>query len=282
MNKAVDDFTVSLLDSAVPRGLPARWVSVNRLPMNKTASLFRSSLGKKFVMAASGALLFLFVAGHLVGNLQIFLGPEAINRYGDFLQSNVEIIWPARIGLLALVALHVWSAIRLSLENKAARPVGYAGDPAAPAASYAARTMLMSGLIVAAFVIYHLLHYTVQVRAINLTGQDFLALHDEKGRHDVYAMVVMGFRNPIVSGFYIVAMALLCLHLHHGIYAMFQSLGIKTGFCPCLPKCLARWGAILIFAGYVSIPVSVLAGLGGDYVNKMPKEPGLVGKGAAK
>lgn len=250
--------------------------------MSSNASLFKSSLGKKFVMAVSGALLFLFVVGHLVGNLQIFLGPEAINRYGHFLQSNLEIIWPVRIGLLVLVGLHIWSAIQLSVENKATRPVGYAGAPAAPAASYASRTMLMSGLIIAAFVIYHLLHYTAQVQAINLTGKDFLALHDEKGRHDVYAMMVLGFQQPIVSGFYIVAMALLCLHLSHGVYAMFQSLGIKVGCCPCLPKCLAKWGAILIFAGYVSIPVAVLAGLGRNHVNRIPTVPAAIGKEAAK
>jgi succinate dehydrogenase / fumarate reductase, cytochrome b subunit len=252
--------------------------------MNSITSLFKSSLGRKFVMAASGALLFLFVVGHLVGNLQIFLGPEAINRYGHFLQSNLEIIWPARIGLLVLVGLHVWSAITLSAENKAARPIGYAGDPAPQAASYASRTMLMSGLIVAAFIIYHLLHYTVQVKAINLTGVDFKNLETSVGperAHDVYAMMITGFRNPLVSFFYVLAIALLCLHLHHGVYAMFQSLGIKVNFCPCLPKCLARWAAILIFAGYVSIPVAVLVGLGKDYV---PRPPTLdaPGKEAAK
>jgi len=244
--------------------------------MSACAKLFGSSLGKKFIMAASGLLLLGFVIGHLAGNLQIFLGPEALNRYGEFLHQNVEILWPARIGLIVLVALHVWSAVRLSLENKAARPVGYAGDPAAPAASYASRTMLMSGLIVAAFVIYHLLHYTLDVRAINLTGRDFSALMDEQGRHDVYAMVVFGFEQPVVAGFYIVALALLCLHLDHGVYAMFQSLGIKVGFCPGLPKTLARWVAILIFLGYISIPVAVLGGLGKSHVAKIAVPPAAV------
>src|SRR6266487_38140 len=241
--------------------------------MSRNASPFKSSLGKKYLMAVSGALLFLFVIGHLAGNLQIFLGPEAINRYGHFLQSNVEFLWPARIGLLVLVGLHIGSAIQLSAENKAARPVGYAGDPAAPAASYASRTMLMSGLIIAAFIIYHLLHYTAQVQAINLTGMDFKHLETSVGferTHDVYAMMVIGFRQPLVSAFYIVAMALLCTHLSHGVYAMFQSLGIKVGFCPCLPKGLAKGSAILIFAGYVSIPVAVLGGLGKHYVPTPP------------
>jgi succinate dehydrogenase / fumarate reductase cytochrome b subunit len=241
--------------------------------MSACAKLFGSSLGKKFIMAASGLLLLVFVVGHLAGNLQIFLGPEALNRYGQFLHENVEILWPARIGLIVLVTLHVWSAVQLSLENKAARPVGYAGDPTPAAASYASRTMLMSGLIVAAFVIYHLLHYTADVRAVNFTGRDFSTLMDEKGRHDVYAMVVFGFEQPVVAGFYIFALALLCLHLSHGIYAMFQSLGINAGFAPDLPKHLARWAAILIFLGYISIPVAVLGGLGKTYVAKTTVPP---------
>lgn len=220
-------------------------------------------------MAATGVVLFLFLVGHMAGNLQIFLGPEAINRYGHFLQSNVELLWPVRICLLVLALLHVWSAIRVSLENKVARPVGYAGNPTPPAASYASRTMLMSGLIVAAFVIYHLLHYTVQVKAVNLSGRDFVQLHDGHGRHDVYAMMVIGFQHPLVAIFYVVGMALLCTHLSHGVYAMFQSLGIKVGFWPDLPKWLARWASILIFIGYVSIPTAVLVGgLGADYVKE--------------
>jgi succinate dehydrogenase / fumarate reductase cytochrome b subunit len=252
--------------------------------MSNSASLFGSSVGKKYIMAISGGLLFLFVIAHLFGNLQIFLGPEAINRYGAFLQGNLEIIWPARIGLLVLVALHVWSAIKLSVENKAARPVGYSGDPAPPDASYASRTMLMSGIIIAAFVIYHLLHYTLQLQAINLTGKDFLTLYDERGRHDVFAMIVLGFEQPPVSGFYVVAMALLCTHLSHGVYSMFQSLGFEAGFCPCFPKRLANWAAILIFAGYVSIPVAVLAGYGKSYVEERAGTQPLstLGKGAVK
>src|ERR1043165_299807 len=126
--------------------------------MKVITNIFGSSLGKKYVMAISGLVLFLFVVGHLVGNLQIFLGPEAINRYGHFLQSNPELIWPARLFLLLCVGLHIWSAIQLSLENKAARPVGY--DVYQPVgSSYASRTMFMSGVIVLVFFIYHLLHF---------------------------------------------------------------------------------------------------------------------------
>jgi len=227
---------------------------------NLLRNLFGSSVGKKFLMAASGGILVLFVIAHLAGNLQIFLGPEAINRYGNLLQTNTELLWPARIILLATVLIHIWAAISLSRENTAARPVAYA-QWKPTAASYASRTMLMSGLIVAFFIIYHLLHYTAMVKAVNLTGKDFDAhpeFYDKEGRHDVYHMMVVGFSNPIVSVFYIIAVGLLCLHLSHGISAMFQSLGWKKRpYGECLDRC-ARWGSLAIWLGYISIPVAII------------------------
>lgn len=216
-------------------------------------------------MAVSGLALFLFVIGHLLGNLQIFLGPDAINRYGHFLLTTPEILWPARAGLLLLAGLHIWSAIKVSAENKAARPVAYA-ETRLVAASYASRTMLMSGLIVTAFIIYHLLHFTAQTQALNLTGRDFTVFQDAQGRHDVFTMMVTGFQQPFVSGFYIFAMALLCLHLSHGIGAMFQSLGLKNKvWGPVIDRCgsVAAW---LIFLGYISIPLAVLLGYGKEAV----------------
>jgi succinate dehydrogenase / fumarate reductase, cytochrome b subunit len=229
--------------------------------MNIVENLFTSSLGRKYIMAISGAALWVFVTGHLLGNLQIFLGPEQINSYGHFLQTTPEILWPARIGLLAMVALHIWSAVTLSKENKAARPVPYANwNPTV--ASYASRTMLMSGLIIAGFVIYHLLHFTVQVKSINFTGQDFGRFQDAKGRHDVYHMMIIGFSNPLVSGFYVVAMGLLCLHLSHGAGAMFQSVGWKNQVYGPMIDRFAKIAAWLIFLAYSSIPVAVLLGYG--------------------
>ena len=229
--------------------------------MNLITNIFRSSLGKKFIMAASGFVLFLFVIGHLAGNLQIFLGREAINRYGHFLQTNPELIWPARLFLLVMVGLHIWAAVKLSLENKAARPVGYAQyQPVG--SSYASRTMLMSGLIIFVFVVYHILHFTVQVRYINLTGQSFVDFTDPEKRHDIFKMMVVGFNNRWVSGFYIVGMALLSLHLSHGVSSMFQSIGWKNrAYGPLLDK-LARIAAVLIFLGYSSIPLAILCGYG--------------------
>jgi len=223
--------------------------------------IVESSLSKKYIMAVTGFILFLFVIGHLVGNLQVFLGPEAINRYGHFLQSNLELVWPARIGLLVMVGLHIWSAARLSIENRAARPVGYATyQPIG--STYASRTMLMSGLIVLAFIIYHLLHFTVQTQYINGTGQNFTTFVDPEKRHDIFKMMVVGFNNGWVSAFYIVGMALLCLHLSHGLSSMFQSIGWKgDAYRPVLDKG-ARALAVLIFLGYTSIPVAILLGYG--------------------
>ena len=211
-------------------------------------------------MALTGCALFGFVIAHLAGNLQIFLGPENLNRYGNFLQTTPELIWPARIGLIALAVLHIVAAVQLSAENKRARSVPYAHYEVV-AASYASRTMLMSGLIIAAFVIYHLLHFTVQIPGINFTGQDFRILEDAEKRHDVYRMMVVGFKQPLVSGFYILGMALLCLHLSHGASSMFQSLGWKNKYYGKFIDKAAMVVAVLIFLGYCSIPLAVLSGV---------------------
>jgi succinate dehydrogenase / fumarate reductase cytochrome b subunit len=201
------------------------------------------------------------VVAHLIGNLQVFLGAEAINRYGHFLQSNPELIWPARVFLILMVVLHIWSATKLSLENKAARPVPY-GEYQPVGSSYASRTMLMSGIIIFIFIIYHLLHFTAQVQYINLTGRSFVDFVDPEKRHDIFKMLVVGFSNIWVSGFYVLGMALLCLHLSHGVSSMFQSLGWKNkAYGPCLDRA-ARAIAWVLFLGYVSIPIAILLGYG--------------------
>jgi succinate dehydrogenase / fumarate reductase cytochrome b subunit len=230
--------------------------------------IFNSSLGKKYVMAVTGFALFLFVIGHLVGNLQIFLGPEAINKYGHFLQSNPELIWPARLGMIVLVVLHIWSAVQLSRENRAARPVAY-GEYKPVGSSYASRTMLMSGLIVFAFIVYHLLHYTIRVESINFTGQNFVTMKqmvDGHEQHDIFRMMVVGFRQPLVTLFYVVGVGLLCLHLSHGVSSMFQSIGWKNKAYTPLLNTGARVIAAAIFLGYISIPVAILLGYGKEVV----------------
>jgi succinate dehydrogenase / fumarate reductase cytochrome b subunit len=228
-------------------------------------NLFCSSVGKKYIMAISGLVLFLFVTGHLIGNLQVFVGPEAINRYGDFLQHTMkEFLWPIRAVMLTLVVLHFWSASRLTLENRAARPVGYAQwNPTA--ASYASRTMFMSGLIIAFFIVYHILHYTalVQVGGVDLANADaFKTTVGGKEVHDIFKMLIVGFNKPLVSIFYVIAVGLISLHVCHGVEALFQSLGLKSPGYNKTVKCFANAIALFLFVGYSSIPVAILLGYG--------------------
>ncbi|HAB16766.1 MAG TPA: succinate:quinone oxidoreductase, partial [Verrucomicrobiales bacterium] len=141
--------------------------------MNLVQRIWRSSLGRKYLMAGTGAALFFFLIGHLLGNLQIFGPPELINNYAHFLQSKPELVWTARLGLLAILSVHIASAVSLSAQNRAARPIAYASGKPAYGAPVASRTMLVSGLIILAFVIYHLLHFTALLPQINGTGKDF-------------------------------------------------------------------------------------------------------------
>jgi succinate dehydrogenase / fumarate reductase, cytochrome b subunit len=209
---------------------------------------YSSTVGKKAVMAVSGCILFLFVLTHLAGNLQIYEGPEKINNYARLLRSMPALLWGARITLLVMLALHIWSSIELAIRNNAARPTNYVKKKAA-GSSYASRTMYWSGPIILAFVIYHLLDFTFGT--VNPAFQE----------GNVYANVVASFQLPQVSAFYIFAMLLLCLHLYHGLWSMFQSLGVPSARYTLVLKRGAAVVAILIAAGNISIPVSVLAGL---------------------
>src|SRR6185369_4181173 len=216
--------------------------------MNLLARAFGSSLGKKYIMAITGLLLFLFVIVHMLGNLQVYIGPEAMNSYAALLQSKPGLLWTARVGLFIIAVMHILSAVQLAAENRAARPERYAEGK--PIASFASRTILVSGLIVLAFIVYHLMHFTLGV-----TNPDFMDLHDPLGQHDVYRMVVNGFTNPYVSVFYIISMGLLCLHLSHGVSSMFQSLGIRRKKTLAAFNRFAQVSALLIFIGNCSIPI---------------------------
>lgn len=226
--------------------------------MNALTRIFKSSLGKKYIMAISGMLLFLFVIGHMLGNLQIFLGKETINAYAHFLKSNPEILWTGRIGLFVLAVLHITTALQLAAANRRARPVGY-DDGRVYGASFASQAILFSGLIVFAFIIYHLLHFTVGV--IQPDALTYRATLAGEPVHDVYRMMVMGFQNPWISIIYIICMGLLCLHLSHGVSSMFQSLGWKKRAYATAIDRLAKGAALVIFLGNCAIPISVMAGL---------------------
>ncbi len=228
--------------------------------MKLVSGLFCSSLGRKFLMALTGVGLVGFVVFHMAGNLQFFLGREAINHYAHVLKSNPEFLWPARGGLIGCVIIHITMAIWLTCENRTKRLAGYAVNDVG-AASLAARTMIYSGAIIAVFIVYHLLHYTVLVQAVNLTGHDFSSLRDVHGQPDVYRMMIIGFSNPTVSGFYLLGIGLLCFHLSHGIWAMLQSLGLVNPVYREVIERASVIGAVLLFIGYASIPVVIITGM---------------------
>lgn len=220
------------------------------LRRNPAAVFWNSTNGKKTVMAVTGAILFLFVIGHLAGNLQIFEGREKLNAYGRLLHSVGELLWAVRIVLIVAVVLHITATVQLALRKKRARPVGYSRREAI-ASSYASRTMYWSGPIVLAFVIFHLLEFTAGY------------IHPESQfiEGDVYHNVVAGFQVWWVSAWYIFSLCLLGLHLRHGIWSMFQSVGFNHPKHTPKLKTAAVVIAVLIVLGYISIPISVLLGI---------------------
>jgi succinate dehydrogenase / fumarate reductase, cytochrome b subunit len=221
-------------------------------------AFYQSSIGKKFIVAVTGVALLLFLAGHLLGNLLIFRGPEAINSYAKWLHSLGGLLWVARIGLLVCVVLHVVATIQLVRANRAARPVEY-GCQKTRRASKASRSMIWSGSIVLAFVIYHLMHFTLGVR--NGFHDPTNARYFTDGVHNVYNMVVDGFNWVPAALFYIFAMALLCLHLSHGFSSAFQTLGLTTPRTRTAIDLGGKAYAVALFLGNISIPISVLMGI---------------------
>jgi succinate dehydrogenase / fumarate reductase cytochrome b subunit len=212
-------------------------------------TFWQSTNGKKVVMAVTGFIMFAFVIGHMLGNLQMFEAPEHINAYGHFLHNLGELLWIERAGLLLAITLHIVATIQLALRSKAARPIGYSRRKAINS-SYASRTMYWSGPIVLVFIIFPLLQFTA----------GYVHPHATFTQGDVYQNVVAGFQVWWVSAWYIFAMILLGLHLSHGLWSMFQSVGIAHPRVSVYLKFAARSVAALIILGYISIPISVLLG----------------------
>lgn len=223
--------------------------------MNVISVFYHSSIGKKIIVAITGVILILFVIGHLLGNLQIFLGPEWINSYSQHLRDLGPLLWLIRIILLATVLAHIYLTILLAIENRRARPEAYV-DRNYVKASWASRHMVVSGVVVLAFIIFHLLHFTAR----KFNPQFPLLQLDPLNRYDVYSMMVYGFRNVYVSIFYIVGLFLLTLHLTHGSSSFFQSLGLNNQKLTPRLAVVGRIFAWLLFVGYTSIPVAILLG----------------------
>jgi succinate dehydrogenase / fumarate reductase cytochrome b subunit len=218
--------------------------------MSQARGFVGSSIGRKVIMAVTGAILFGFVLAHMLGNLQVYLGPEAINNYGVFLRQALHGtgIWIARAVLLSAVLLHIWSATSLTLASRRARPEGYRVEKWKES-TYASRTMRWGGVILLLFIIYHLLHFT--------TG----TVHQTFIEGDVYHNFVAGFRSVPVSLFYIFAMLALGLHLRHGVWSMFQTLGVSHPRYIRMAHVGAWIFSGVIVIGNISFPLAVLAGI---------------------
>jgi succinate dehydrogenase / fumarate reductase cytochrome b subunit len=215
--------------------------------------LFSDSIGRKAVMAVTGLLMVLFVVGHLLGNLSIFAGPNGINAYAAKLHELAAVVWVTRIVMATAVVLHVVISIAITLENAAANPTKYAVSRSLRA-TFASKTMIWTGLVLGAFVTYHLLHFTFRVtpELVQSVGTDSL------GRFDVFAMVTASLQRPFLALLYVVGMIALFLHLSHGIQSTFQSLGLNN------EKTLPKFGlggrilSVIFLVGYGAIPVAIL------------------------
>jgi succinate dehydrogenase / fumarate reductase cytochrome b subunit len=220
--------------------------------LNKALS---STLGTKTMVAVTGAFLALFVLGHMAGNLQIFLGQDAVNTYAAGLKGMPGPLWAARIALLAALVLHIVGNVKLRARNQAARPQEYAVKKPVKSTLYS-RTMLLSGLVILAFVVYHLAHLT-----LGLIHPEYHALTDAEGRHDVFSMTVLGFQDPIVAISYLVAMGLLFMHLAHGVASLFQTFGLRALHWRETIDLGGRLFAIAVVLGNVAMVVACLVGI---------------------
>ena len=243
--------------------------------MNLAGRLFRTTIGRKLLMAVTGLVLIAFVAGHLVGNLQVFEDPDRINGYAHFLQNLGPLLWIARIGLLACVAVHIWAATLLALADRRARGAqGYRVNTWLQA-TLASRYMRWTGYVVLAFILYHLAQFTIgsaqpatfkaNLPAYTMAGDyhvmGFIVVRAGTPVLDVRRMVILGFQNRLVAVFYIFAVGLLSLHLLHGAESLFQTLGWRNGSWSRGLRAAVTLGCLAYFLGNLAIPGAVLAGV---------------------
>jgi succinate dehydrogenase / fumarate reductase cytochrome b subunit len=217
----------------------------------------KSSIGAKALMAITGIMLVLFVIGHMVGNLQVFLGPDKLNHYAHTLQSLGPILWIIRLVLLTTMVLHIWSAAVVVRMSVAARSVDYQKRKDLTT-GFAARTMLVSGIVVALFIVYHVLHFTTG--HIDMAGSYGQQLANGEGA-DVYAMVVQGFQHPLTTIVYVLATVVLCLHLSHGVSSLMQTLGFRNDANATKIDKVGPVLALIILIGNLSMPLAALTGL---------------------
>lgn len=228
--------------------------------------VFKSSVGGKMVVAITGLGLTGFVIMHMLGNLQIFMGQDKINHYAKFLKDLGPLLWLARIVLLIFLVVHMVLSIRLTWRARQARPIPYVHEETIQA-SIASRTMIWTGLVIFAFLVFHLAHFTFcwvgtaeVAHGTHVQRLGYLDLHDGANRHDVYSMTVLGFMNPVVSILYIVAQLLLLMHLSHGVGSFFQTLGVNSPRWQATIRGLSWLVALVVGLGNIGIVAAIWAG----------------------
>lgn len=218
--------------------------------MGRLRGFYASMVGKKVVMGVTGLIGIGFVILHSLGNLLVFRGPEAINSYSHFLKSTGELLWTLRIVLIVAVILHVIAAVQLTLQSRAARPIGYTRRES-QVATIASRTMRWGGVFLLVFIVLHILHFTTgTIKPAGVFTSE-----------DVYANMVGSFRIWWVALFYVLAMIALGLHLFHGAWSSVRSVGVSPPSPQPLHRRISVVIAILVWAAFTAIPVAVFSGI---------------------
>ena len=221
-------------------------------------TLYRSTIGKKVIMAVTGLMLVGFVIVHMIGNLQEFVGPAKMNGYAAFLKSTGELLWLARAGLLAATILHVLMAWQLTQIKRKARPIDYTTREA-QVSTVASRTMRWGGVLLLVFIVFHILHFTTGTVFPVASTPD--AMYPAWSHTDVYGNIISAFRTPWVVAFYVVAMLFLMLHLFHGAWSSVRTLGLTKPSRHPLHRRVATLIALVVWLGFSVIPVAVLLGV---------------------
>lgn len=220
----------------------------------------RSQVGRKMLMAVTGFVMAGFIIFHLIGNSTFFLGSDWINSYAAALRGIGPFLWGYRMVMLLLLSVHIFFGIQIALENHSAKPQKYAVKKSLRS-TFAGRTMVWTGLIIIAYLIYHLLHFTVPVIAPEIyAGRN----PDASGRPDAYRMILLGFEKPLITLVYLLAMVSLALHLSHGLQSLFQTLGLSSDRTMPLIIRIGTVLAFIVFLGYSMIPVVIITGIMGN------------------
>ncbi len=251
-----------------------------------------STIASKYAVAITGLGLTIFVFAHMLGNLQVFLGREVINHYAHFLKTNPEILWPARIGLLVFFVAHLGLALGLNWKNRSARTSRYAYDQQYKSSNLASRSMVFSGLAIFFFLLYHLAHFTLgytdpkafglkeevaikNIETKSINGGKVISSVTREKQHDVYSMVVHGFKNPVVTSLYVLAMVFLGMHMYHGVQSSFQSLGVSQPKWQTGLRVFGHSLTLLVVVGniFIAVAVMIMGHFGGlpDPVQSLPK-----------